>query len=91
MEIRKSKDGILLSVKVNPSSGRFGLHVEAGRVLIDLKGKPEKGRANLELVAGLRKIFGRDVFVVKGHKGRDKVILVKNLSEEELKKIIESR
>ncbi len=38
---------------------------------------PKEGKANLEIVKGLKRIFRKDVEIVKGFKGREKVILVK--------------
>jgi len=53
--------------------------VEGDKILVGLTSKPEKGKANAELVKKLAKHFGvpsSRVSIVSGHKSRDKVVEV---------------
>ena len=88
MEIQETSNGVLLAVRVNPASGRFRLHEKSGRLMVDVSGKPEKGMANMEIITNLGKMFGKEVRIVRGHKSRDKLILLKDLSKEEIIRIV---
>ena len=88
MDIRETSNGVLLAIRVNPASGRFRLHEESGRLVVDVSGRPEKGMANREVMTNLGKMFGKDIRIVRGHKSRDKLILVKDASLEDVRKIL---
>ena len=50
---------MILEVKLIPSAGRVGIALDtAGRFKIYVKSPPEKGKANIELIKLLAKIFG---------------------------------
>jgi uncharacterized protein (TIGR00251 family) len=90
MEIQETSSGVLLAVRINPASGMFRLHEKSGRLMIDVNSKPEKDMANREILMNLGKMFGTDIRIVKGHKSRDKIILVKGASLEGVKRILKS-
>jgi uncharacterized protein (TIGR00251 family) len=53
------------------------VQVEGKKILVGLTSKPEKGKANTELVKKLAKHFGLPssrVNIVSGHRSRDKVV-----------------
>ena len=53
------------------------VRVEGNRILIGLTSRPEKGKANTELVKKLAKHFGvpsSRVNIISGHKSRDKIV-----------------
>jgi hypothetical protein len=72
--------GATLELSVRPSAGRarFG-PVLGGRLKVEVKAPPEKGKANKELVRVLAKALGvakRDVAVVRGATARHKTVRV---------------
>ena len=77
---RRIPQGWLLSIHVQPGSktvGIAGVHGEALKVRV--ASRPERGRANVELLALLANLLGVPkgaVTVVKGEASRRKVILV---------------
>lgn len=82
--IRQTENGVLIEVKVRPNSKRFALIRRADHLILEVTSPPKEGRANLEILKGLKRLFGRDVEIVKGRKSREKVILVKNANKEEI-------
>ena len=67
----------------------FKMRVRGLVLFLDVKSVPMEGGANREIITELKKIFKRPVGIVKGHKGKEKVILIKNLMPEDAKKILD--
>lgn len=87
--IRATPDGATLKVRVAPGASReaiLGAHGDALKVLV--REPPEKGRANEAVTRALAAAVGarpKDVEVVRGHASRDKVVLFRGLTEDELR------
>lgn len=88
MDIKESKDGIIIEIRANPASGRFRLHEKSNRLVLDLKSRPEGGKANMEIITGLGRIFRKEVRILRGHKSRDKTILIEGITKQEFKRIL---
>ena len=84
LEIRDTKDGALLAVKVTPRASADKLAgVKDGRVLVRLSAPPVEGKANQALVKFLAKKLGlakSGLEVVAGFKSRQKTVLVRGVS-----------
>lgn len=65
-----------LTIKVIPNSDRNELKEENNQLKLYLKAKPEKGKANKELIKFFKKEFGLRVEIKSGEKGREKVLEV---------------
>ena len=79
LKIKETKQGILLPVLVVPKGKEFaviGFDEWNAALKIRLQEKPEKEKANQELVKELRNFFGAEVEIVKGKKQRQKMLLV---------------
>ena len=79
LKIKETRKGTLLPVTVVPKGKEFaiiGFDEWNGSLKIRLQEKPEKGKANQELVKELRNFFGAKVEIVKGKKQRQKMLLV---------------
>jgi uncharacterized protein (TIGR00251 family) len=77
----------LLPIRVQPRSSRNRLEVEGQAVKVWTTAPPVEGEANkavCELVAKHLKIAKSRVSVARGDTGRDKVLEVEGLTEEEL-------
>ncbi len=82
--IKQTESGVLLEVKVKPSSGKFSVKLEKDEITIHTKSPPEGNKANQEIVSSLMKILRRDVRIVRGLKSRRKEILVAGASTYEV-------
>ncbi|RLF90139.1 DUF167 domain-containing protein [Thermococci archaeon] len=66
-----------IRVKLYPSSGRREVISSDDFLIVYVKSPPEKGKANKELIALLKKYFGaREVEILRGFKSRDKEVEV---------------
>ncbi|MEM2947986.1 MAG: DUF167 domain-containing protein [Candidatus Anstonellales archaeon] len=77
-----------VEVRVIPNANRFAIRLENGVLKVWVESKPEKGKANRELVQKLSEIFG-SAELVSGQKSRRKFVEVQG-DEEYLRRKIES-
>ncbi len=69
-----------IEVKVIPNAKRFAVKLEQNILKVWLECKPEKGKANRELVEKLGEIFG-SAALVSGQKSRRKFVEVEGSEE----------
>lgn len=86
--IRQTEKGVIIKVRVKPNAKSFGFAIKDGHLIIEVASHPRRGRANLEVVKGLKKVFGKDAEIVKGFKSREKVILVKGMNTDEINRFL---
>ncbi len=92
MRIEEREGGVLFAVRVQPRASRTevaGTHGEA--IKIRLAAPPVEGAANAELVALLAKRLGVSkgaVRIVKGERGRDKVVEVDGASRADVQALL---
>ena len=76
-----------LNVRVQPKASRSEVAgYEAGVLRVSIAAPPVEGKANEELIAFLARALGvrrSDITLIHGEKGRNKVLAVSGLSEEE--------
>jgi uncharacterized protein len=88
------KETILLHIKVNPGKPASKITgVKNNELCLDIKGAPEKGKANKEVVRFLAKALhtSRSAIEIKsGHTSRHKLILLPGEMREELKVLRET-
>ena len=93
VRIEARVDGVRFEVRVQPRASRTelaGSHGEA--VKIRLAAPPVEGAANAELVAFLAKRLGVSrsaVRIVRGERGRDKVVEVEGISEADVQALLD--
>ncbi len=80
----------VLQVRVNPGKPRFRFYGKGGRFFIDARSRPEKGMVNREIVVSLGKLLGKEVRIMKGHRNREKQILVIGASLGEIRSSLET-
>ena len=75
----ETRQGTIVPVQVIPHGKEFaitGLDEWTGSLKIRLQKKPEKGKANKELIEELQKFFNTKVEIIAGQKSRQKKLLV---------------
>ena len=89
-----AKNGVIVSVRVQPRAARPGIRGMRGDALFArLKAPPEKGRANKELITLLSDFFKVKKSVIKlksGAASRTKRVLIKDVSLAEIQKRMQS-
>lgn len=87
--ITQTPEGVLLRVRVLPNAMRDQIIVDDGGVRVSVKRQARDGKANKHVAKLIKKSFG-DCEIKKGHRLRDKMILIKNaLMEDVLSKLNE--
>jgi len=79
--------GVLIEARVRPNSPKFSLSRKGDELVIGVTGPPQEGKANTEIVKSLRRVTGHEVEIVKGHKGRKKLILIRGAEPEEIERL----
>ncbi len=90
--IKETKEGTLLLIHVQPKAKKSsieGVDEWRGRLRVKVKAPPVEGKANKEVVKFFSKLLGAPVEIVRGESAREKDLLVKGLSAEEVKKRLE--
>ncbi len=87
-------ESVRLQLRVSPGASRAGLvgrYGDAWKVRVDAP--PEAGRANdavVRLVAELLELPRRDVEIVAGHRGKDKIVSVAGIAPDEAERRLAS-
>ena len=90
--IKTAKDGVRLSIHLNPRASRDaidGLHGEA--LKIKIKAPPVDGKANAYLLDFLAKTLGvskASVSLERGETSREKTVVVRDATESEVKRAL---
>lgn len=71
-----------MEVRVKPNSGVFRLRKDG---TLEIRSPPRDGRANAEIVRELGRLFNTEARILRGRKGRRKLVLLKNIKKGELK------
>jgi hypothetical protein len=80
---KKTKDGILLKIKVEPRSSMAGIQGVSGNTLkVKLTSAPVDGAANRQLIEILAKKTGvrkSSIEIVRGDTSKNKVVLIRGI------------
>lgn len=83
--IRQTENGVLLEVKVKPNSKRFALSRKGDQLILEVTSPPKEGKANSEIIRELKKMFRKEVLILKGFKSREKIIFLNGAASGDLK------
>jgi len=84
--MEETSEGVILRLRVKPSSSHFRLEPRPdGELVMELKAPAERNEANMELLKRLKAIFRRDVSLLRGHRGRTKTVLIRGADIKEIK------
>ncbi|MBN2101604.1 MAG: YggU family protein [Candidatus Aenigmarchaeota archaeon] len=87
MTYQKTLDGILIEARIKTNCNSFSIKKDKEKFLIEVSSSPVEGKANKEIIKGMRKLFKTDIEIVRGLKSKDKIILIKG-SLDEIERII---
>ena len=89
IDVRETRDGASLRVRVKPRAARDELAGEReGALVVRLTAPPVEGEANAALVRLVSRVLGlppSSVAIAQGAKGRDKVLVVAGLGAAEVR------
>lgn len=79
----KSKDALILKIKVEPRSSRSGIVGQLGDAIkVKLNSPPVDGKANIELIELLAKEYGiskKNVEIISGFNSKNKLVRLKGI------------
>ncbi|ACS90010.1 MAG TPA: YggU family protein [Thermococcaceae archaeon] len=87
--IKESKEGVILQIYVQPKANTNeieGVDEWRGRLKVKIKAPPVEGKANKEVVKFFSKLLGAEASLIKGETSREKDLLIRGISIEEVKK-----
>ena len=95
LALAASPDGVTIPVRVAPRAGRTALDgVVEGALRVRLAAPPVEGAANRALVEFLAALLGvpkRDVAVVRGERGRQKLVQVRGLDADQVRQCLRAQ
>ncbi|WP_457614231.1 DUF167 family protein [Methanopyrus sp.] len=86
--VKDHREGTLIRVRVNPNAGITdlkGVDEWRGVLEVDVAAPPVKGKANRELLEFLEKKLNTTCKLVSGEKSREKLVLARDVSVDEVK------
>ena len=91
MNVKETKDGVVLEVFVKPSSQRFDITVDDGEIVVFCTEQPVKGKVNKELVKEVSKLFHAKVEIVSGLTSKQKRLLITGVAKNEVEQILRAK
>ena len=95
LNIQPHAEGATLSLRVQPKAKRNAvLGEQAGALKVSVTAPPEDGRANDAVLALLREEYElqrTQLVLLSGHTNRNKVVLVRGVTPEELARMITAK
>ena len=88
MNVKDTKDGIVIEIFVKPKSPKFEVLLEGNEIVVRCTEEPVKGKVNKELLKALSKLFHTNVELVLGATSRQKCILLKNIEKSEVERLL---
>ena len=88
MKLTQTKNGIVVEVFVKPNSAKFEVVLEGEEVVVRSTEEPTKGKVNKELIKEFSKLFHTNVELISGTTSRQKKLLVKGKTKNEIESIL---
>jgi len=80
MKPKEVKNGVAIKIRVKPRAREFGLKQIGDQIIVEVKSPPVKGKANDDVIHGLSLFFGKPVQLLKGHKSKQKIVLIQGIT-----------
>lgn len=88
MNVKETKDGLVIEVFVKPNSRRFEITINDGRIVVFTTEQPVKGKANKELVKEFSKLFHAKVEIISGLASKQKRLLIKGVEKGKVEQLL---
>lgn len=88
MNIKETKDGVLLTIFVKPNSSKFKVELDGAEIIVYATEEPEKGKVNKEILKELTRLFHAKVEIVSGVTSREKQLFVEGLTKDQLQGLL---
>jgi uncharacterized protein (TIGR00251 family) len=88
LSIEETENGVLLRVYVKPRSAEFKIVVDGDEIVVFCRQQPFQGKANMELVKELARLFHEKVELVSGAASKQKVFLIRDVDKSDVKRLL---
>ena len=88
MNMKETKNGTIIEVFVKPNQPKFSVKVDGDDIIVFCTEEPVKGKVNKELIKELSKLFHAEIKIISGLTSRQKLLLVKNVSRNEVETLL---
>ena len=89
MSIKETKDGTIITVYVKPNSGKFKIERDGDEIVVYATEEPEKGKVNKEIIKEASDFFGNKVEIVSGLTSKQKILLLRGATKEQIEGALE--
>ncbi len=80
MKPKEIQNGVVIKIRVKPHARQFGIKKIEDQIIVEVKNPPVKGKANDDVIQGLSGFFGKSVQLLKGHKSKQKIVLIQGIT-----------
>ncbi len=88
--LEKTGRGVVMTLTVKPNADSFRVCVEGDEeMVVFCRSPPAGGRANLEIIKRLSKMFGVRVLIVEGSRSRRKKIFLEGSTPEHIRSVLD--
>ena len=78
--LRETAEGVVLNIKVKVCQPGFSVYKKGEDLVVEITSRPENNRANMEILKGMGKVFGKEAKILSGFKSKKKVVLISGLT-----------
>ena len=86
---KEVQNGVAIKIRVKSRAREFGIKRIGDQIVVEVKNPPVKGKANEEVIKGLAGFFGKPVQLLKGHKSKQKIVLIQGITLPEVQTHLE--
>jgi hypothetical protein len=76
MQPKQVENGVVIHIRVKLHARKFAIKLRDGQIVVEVRSPPIEGKANEEVIRGLSDFFEKPVQLLKGHKSRQKTLLI---------------
>jgi uncharacterized protein (TIGR00251 family) len=88
MNIRQTKDGVIITVLVKPNAAKFKIEVEGNEIVVYSTEEPVKGKVNKEIIKEFTKSLHAKVELASGFTSKEKQFFVKSLGKQQTEQFL---
>ena len=88
MSIKETKDGLIITIFVKPSSPKFSVEIDGSEIVVFATEEPVKGKVNKEILKEFSKLLHVKVELAAGATSRQKQLFVQGITKSEAEKLL---
>ncbi|HYA77486.1 MAG TPA: DUF167 family protein [Verrucomicrobiae bacterium] len=90
MNITETKDGVIVTVFVKPSSPKFEIELDSNEIVVHCTEEPVKGKVNKEIIKEFTKLLHAKVEIASGSTSRRKQLFLQGVGKSQVERLLHS-